>query len=203
MPAAVLQILKEQALARGASAAAVIAADDIVVDDELARRCGDPRCPHYGLSASCPPHVGGPPVFRSLQKRCAHALVVRIDLPTGVLLSEQMHEVSRFLYELVAALEREALAAGCAEAAGFAGGSCKQAFCSQHPSCRKTSLEGICRHPDSARGSMSGHGINVGALMKSCGWQHRITAGDQRVEREATSWLAGLVMIGGSDCANR
>jgi predicted metal-binding protein len=44
----------------GASDAAIISAQDISVEDDLAKLCLDLPCENYGLSGSCPPHVAGP-----------------------------------------------------------------------------------------------------------------------------------------------
>ena len=50
----------------GATAAVPIASAAVPVVDELADRCRQPRCEGYGLSASCPPYVGGLPAMRRL-----------------------------------------------------------------------------------------------------------------------------------------
>lgn len=69
-----LQELRTGACRAGATEAAIVAAKDIVVEDELAERCRQPRCENYGLSRSCPPHVAGPVAFRkeleSTIRRC-------------------------------------------------------------------------------------------------------------------------------------
>jgi hypothetical protein len=60
--------LTAKALQLGASAAAVIAVDRIVIEEGLASLCREPRCENFGLSASCPPHVPGPAKFREWMK---------------------------------------------------------------------------------------------------------------------------------------
>lgn len=59
-----LSHLVEQAYSLGASDAAVILSDRIRVSDQLALKCLQPRCEHYGISFSCPPYVEGPAGFR-------------------------------------------------------------------------------------------------------------------------------------------
>ncbi|MEA2108931.1 MAG: DUF2284 domain-containing protein [Pseudomonadota bacterium] len=190
-----LEKLVELALSAGASRAGVIASADILVEDKLAKLCAQPRCGSYGLSPSCPPHVGGPPVFRRLQKKLKHAIVVRIDLPSAILFSDEREEVMRFLHGLLAHVEREAVCLGYTRAQAFAGGSCKQIFCHDQVECRRLSGSGPCRHPDVARPSMSGFGVNVSHLMKICGWSGGFSDRQAAPDNDSMSWLAGLVML--------
>jgi predicted metal-binding protein len=190
-----LEELVGTAISLGASDAKAITADDISIKDSLAHRCIEPRCDNYGLSPSCPPHVSGPSGFRELQETLRHAVVVRIVVPSSVLVSYERKEFGRFLHELVAAIEQEAAGMGYTDSRAFAGGSCKNIFCHEHLECRRLS-EGECRHPQHARPSMSGFGIDVFALMKTCGWPADVNAGTAGADAEAMSWLAGLVMIG-------
>ena len=46
--------LLEKARRLGASAAVILPAAAVVVRDELAGRCREPRCENYGLSRGCP-----------------------------------------------------------------------------------------------------------------------------------------------------
>jgi len=78
----------------------------------------------------------------------------------------------------------------------FAAGSCKKIFCHDHSECRRLSETEECRHPQYARPSMSGFGINVSRLMKSCGWPADINVREARSAPDSMSWVAGLVMLG-------
>jgi hypothetical protein len=62
--------------------------------------------------------------------------------------------------------------------------------------CRRLSERGKCRHPQHARPSMSGFGINVNALMKTCGWTANASSRDEKSNFDSMSWVAGLVLIG-------
>ena len=97
----------------GASDAAVVDAAAIVAEERLARFCLPPGCPHYGLSAGCPPHVGGPQMFRDLLKRYCHGLLVKIDTSAELLSSESSKELFRRLHRIAAGVERNAAALGC------------------------------------------------------------------------------------------
>lgn len=179
----------------GATDAALISTDCISVVDELAGLCLNPRCPSYGMSASCPPHVSGPAGFRDLLKGFNRALVFKIEVPSNILLSGERHDMFRLLHEIAAAVEKSAVRAGHSRARAFAGGSCKELFCPDKAECRVTA-GGSCRNPDRARPSMSGFGIDVSGLMEKAGWPMNRAVFDGRADDPATGTLSGLVLIG-------
>ena len=162
-----LQLARRQ----GAHGAAMIDVQDIVVEDRLAGLCHRPGCPNYGIAPSCPPHVGGPDQFRQWQKKYHRAVVIRIDVPTQILLSENRGDVFRQLHGIAALIEHSAIDSGYKNAKAFAGGSCKELFCADLPACPVITANGPCRYPDWARPSMSGYGIDVSRLMAAAGWQ--------------------------------
>lgn len=179
----------------GASDAALIPSRLIQIQDHLANKCTEPRCENYGLSFSCPPHVEGPAGFRDLVERLPEALVVRLVVPAAMLLSWERFELGRVHHELVARLEQAAADLGYTQARAFAGGSCKELFCQEHLSCQRME-DGPCRHPDLARPSLSGYGVNVFKLISSCGWETHFKAADEASPEEILTWVAGLVLIG-------
>jgi len=189
-----LNLLLQKAVALGASESAIIDAKKIKVEDQLARRCVDPKCINYGLSPSCPPNVGGPSEFRNLQKSHTRAVVIRIIVPSAVLFSDQSSEIFRLLHEIVSTIEHEADAMGYTGSRAFAGGSCKKIFCDTYLECQRLSEDGPCRHPEHARPSMSGFGINVFDLIKKCGWRENLNSEETKPD-DKVSWVAGLIMI--------
>lgn len=179
----------------GAADAAVISAADIRVEDDLARLCREPQCENYGRSPGCPPHVEGPRGFRERLKHYRQALVVKIDVPTDVLLSPERSDVMALLHDIVADVEQAAVEMGFSDARAFAGGSCKMIFCREHAECRVLSEGGTCRNPRRARPSMSGFGINVSRLMQAAGWQGDYLDPQGNADSSGLSWIAGLVLI--------
>jgi predicted metal-binding protein len=179
----------------GATNASIISAMDISIEDDLVSFCREPRCENYGLSPSCPPHVTGPSGFRALLKTVEHAIVIRIDVPSSVLFSNERREVMALLHEIVAGVEQAAVRMGYAYAKAFAGGSCKNIFCHDHADCRRLSKKGDCRNPQYARPSMSGFGINVSKLMKAAGWPGDINPSGLDSDTESMSWVTGLIVI--------
>ena len=186
--------LQELAMVLGASDVAIRSTRDILVEEKLVSFCKDPRCPNYGLSLSCPPHVAGPDGFRKLLEKRSHVLVVRLVVPSTVLFSDERRELMAFLHGLVAQVEAAAIQKGFTKSRAFAGGSCKDLFCFDENDCNVLSGRGGCRNPDRARESMSGFGVNVSHLVRTCGWESNITVKEPDDDR--VSWVAGIVLLG-------
>lgn len=190
-----LRVLADLAARSGANATAVIAARQVVVEPELAKFCVSPGCAQYGLSKSCPPHVAGPEAFQTWLNDFQTAMVVKIEVPSQVLMSDERREVFGLLHHLVVGVERAAIAQGYKRARAFAGGSCKQIFCHQHTDCRVVDRQDNCRNPQFARPSMSGFGVNVGRLMQLAGWQMEKITRDTDPVKVPLGTLVGLILI--------
>ena len=167
---------------------------ELVVEEKLATFCIEPRCPNYGLSASCPPHVQGPSEFRKWRDEAELGLALKIDVPAAILHSEERLEVMKLLHEVVAGSEQLAVKLHYPRSKGFAGGSCKQIFCKNESTCLYLSERNTCRNPHYARPSMSGFGVNVSSLMRLAGWDAR-ALGETESAGESMSWVAGLVLL--------
>lgn len=131
---------------------------------------------------------------RQLEKS-SYAMVIRIEVDSDSLNGEDRPAVMRLLHEISAAVEQEALHLGFSEAYAFAGGSCKMSFCASHESCAVLSGEGKCRNPEAARPSMSGFGVNVGALMQAAGWSTSLFAEKDDSGLSQSAWVAGLILL--------
>ncbi|ODA39421.1 DUF2284 domain-containing protein [Desulfosporosinus sp. BG] len=148
----------------------VIPTSDILVEEDLANMCREPRCAFYGLSANCPPYVSGPSGFRKMMESCTYTLAIKIDVPTGWLMSDERLVIMRLLHEIVADIERSAVERGYSNSKAFAAGSCKEIFCNKQLSCRMLTNNGPCRNPQYARPSIEAYGVNVHELTKTTGW---------------------------------
>ncbi len=173
----------------GATRAARLDPEVIRVESRLAAYCRTPKCPHFGLSMSCPPNVSGPPGMKKMVENSRHAIVIRIEVDSDSLHGEQRPELMRLLHEITAAVEIQARKLGFAEARAFAGGSCKMSFCADHDRCLALSENGNCRYPDQARPSMSGE------LMKAAGWSTSLFPPEDRHGNSQLSWIAGLILL--------
>lgn len=180
----------------GASDAAVIPSSVISVEDELSKLCREPQCQNYGLAASCPPHVCGPSGFRKLLKEFELALVFKIDVPSRALFSNERKDIFGLLHEIAATIEQSAARMGYVNSKAYAGGSCKNIFCNDHPACRAIGEGGECRFPEKARPSMSGFGINVSKLMKAAGWTLERADRKAPAASDSTASVCGLVLVG-------
>jgi predicted metal-binding protein len=184
-----------KAVQLGASGAAVIAVDRIVIEDSLASLCREPRCDNFGLSASCPPHVQGPAKFKEWMQASTGAVFFKIEVPSGSLFSDDRREIMELLHDIAAQVEQYAVEQGYANSKAFAGGSCKKIFCRDQTHCAVLANE-KCRNPAIARPSMSGFGVNVGKLIEASGW---VKGGLQNAgagKQGSFVALYGLVLIG-------
>jgi len=179
----------------GATKVKRLSPESVCVEDKLADFCQNPKCPSWGQSMSCPPHVSGPASLRKLLQSCRHAIVIQIEIQSSSPHGDGRREVMRLLNEITAEIETEAIRLGFIKSAGFAGGSCKTSFCHDKLHCRVIDEQGECRHPKHARPSMSGYGVNVGELMKSAGWSANIFSLNDDGEEGQLSWVAGLVLL--------
>jgi predicted metal-binding protein len=179
----------------GVSDVRLIDAVDIRVEDRLADICRDPGCPGYGQGANCPPHVMRPEAFRQRLRHYPRALVFKFDVPTDVLLGDGRFEVARLVHETAADLEAHALSHGYAAARGLAAGSCRRIFCAGEKDCRVIATGGRCRHPETARPSISGLGVNFFALSRTVGWSIDKITRDSRPEEVPMGLMAGIVLL--------
>ena len=190
-----MAVLAQCALDLGATGVQAIDAGDMVVRDELAERCLEPGCEHYGKSKSCPPNVAGPAVFKKRLETFSRALFFKIDVPSDILFSSERLEVFRLLHTTAAGIEQTAIDMGYSKAQAFAGGSCKELFCPDHRDCQALSEKGTCRNPDQARPSMSGFGIDVASLFKTAGWKMNWVFDDNGRTKTKMANVCGLVLI--------
>ena len=180
----------------GATSSAIISSSDIQVKDSLAALCnGEYTCPNYGVSANCPPNVEGPVEFRKWLSQSKYSITVKIELPTSVMFSDERRGVMQILHQIVVGVEEKAVEMGFKKSKGFAGGSCKDLFCDDQEKCRVLAENKPCRHMESVRPSMSGFGVDVTLLMKSSGWATPKAEKSDLSDKDATSWVAGLILL--------
>ena len=187
----------ERATTLGASAAAVIPARSLVVEDRFAEMCATPqRCPSYRLAPGCPPHAMQPPVFRKLVASYHQILVFKMDAPVTALMGQARLPIARKIHFLAATLEQEAIAAGMLHARGLAAGSCKELFCAQHEVCVVLEHQQPCPHAHQARPSISALGVNFSALAQSVGWPFGpLDPKTAATGEPAMGLMAGLVLL--------
>ena len=191
-----LEQLTTEAKRLGATSSGIISSKEIQVKNNLAALCnGEYTCPNYGLAASCPPYAEGPVEFRKWQAKSKYSITIKIELSTSVMFSDERKGVMQLLHQIVAAVEQKAIKIGFENSKGFAGGSCKELFCDDQETCCVVAENKPCRHIEFARPSMSGFGIDVTQLMKSSGWSAQKAENKNSSDKDALSWVAGLIML--------
>ena len=186
--------LIQQAFSYGVSDAKIISIERIPIDAKFAGYCKKPGCSGYGMSMSCPPNVMGPEKFKKYIQNFIRIMVFKFDIPWEVLLSDDRYGVNRIIHETAANLEKFALENGFKKAKGFAGGCCKELFCSEHLHCQALFGDGTCRYPDKSRQSMSGMGVDFKALSSIVGWDIKDKV-KSRSGKSSTGLMAGSVLL--------
>jgi predicted metal-binding protein len=173
----------------------LLGVDRIIVEDHFRRQCAEPRCPNYSTSINCPPHSMTPGQFRDHIARFIHVLAFKFDMPNEAVQGANRREASLLLHETTASMENQAKSLGFERACGYSSGGCKRTFCYEHTDCAALQEGGQCRHPDKARPSLSGMGVNWHDLSKSLGWtMNRNEEGGLNSGVE-TVLMAGLVFL--------
>jgi predicted metal-binding protein len=179
----------------GTADAKLVGVDRIRVEDRFRSQCETPRCPNYGTSINCPPHSMTPNQFREHIKRFIHVLAFKFDMPLVAVQGPERREAGLLLHQTTATIEHHARSLGFERACGYSSGGCKMTLCDEHAGCAALEEGGECRHPDTARPSLSGMGVNWHELSKSLGWLMRRQE-DGAVEPDAESiMMAGLVFL--------
>jgi predicted metal-binding protein len=174
-----LERYRELALESGASAATIIPASDVVIDERVRLKCTVPRCLRAGETPNCPPYAPDLDLVRRALNRFSWAILFKCDVEPieayvpgrGATKAEQRHTLSfhRKSSDVIYVLERQAYKDGYHLAMGFGGGSCKDYLC-QGMICQFLD-SGRCRFPHRSRPAMEAMGIDVIALINKAGWE--------------------------------
>ncbi|MBC8450364.1 MAG: DUF2284 domain-containing protein [Chloroflexi bacterium] len=174
-----LERYRQLALQWGASAAAIIPASDVVIDERVRLKCTVPRCLRAGETPNCPPYAPDLDLVRRAIGRFSWAVLFKCDVGpiedyapgSGKTKAEQRRVLSFHKpgSEVVCALERQAYKDGYHLAVGFGGGSCKDYLC-QGLICQFLD-SGRCRFPHRARPAMEAVGMDVIGLINQVGWE--------------------------------
>ncbi len=179
-----MERFKEKVVELGASAAEVIPASYVLVEERVRMKCLVPRCGALrdGGTPYCPPNTPEPDFMRKVFSQYRWAVMFKRDIPNvadytvvsdavrkerlaNPVTREGFHEKT---HDLVNQLESYVQSQGYDMALGFAGGSCKGNLC--HGVKCGVILNGSCRFPLRARPSLEGVGIDVFDLANKVGW---------------------------------
>jgi predicted metal-binding protein len=176
-----LERFRQKALELGASAAEVIAASQVVVQERVWLKCLVPLCNMAGTNPHCPPSTPQPDLIRKALSQYRWAVLFKRDIEhlekyfaTSAAKQKEQPGLAgargfhRKTAEIVGRLEAYAQTEGYDLAMGFSCGSCRVNLCNRAP-CDFIE-KGKCRFPLLARPSMEGVGIDVFDLCHKVGW---------------------------------
>lgn len=186
------------ALELGASAAEVVPASAVTVDERVPLKCAVPKCFGYGVCANCPPHAPSAEQTRGAVARYQTAVAFRVDVPPAVIVRDRETIEERVgaykkTFSTTSALESAAFYDGHYLAIGFAAGSCKSTFCHNLP-CAVLAGE-KCRHNLIARPSMEAVGIDCFALADTLRWTMYPIGSSAAAEDVPAGSLMGIIFV--------
>ena len=190
---------RDKAVELGASKAKIIRVEDIVVDDRIPLKCRIPRCFGYGAGAHCPPNTLSPEALRALLSKYHWAVLFIKEVPSGVIVRDKATikeriQVYQEVYKIVSDVESMAFYDGHYLAFGFAAGSCRHTFCSQHETCQ--AMEGKrCRFSLLSRPSMEAVGMDVYKMVTAAGWDIYPIGSSAKPEDVPKGTLTGIVIV--------
>jgi len=202
-------------LDEGADEAKIVRAQDIPQDPRVILKCFHPKCPAYGRSGSCPPHIQG-----DFQKAKEYlnayewTLVYRVNLPkerlayfTGpshfeALRSKAYYHASgsilRYVYGMGDVIERAAFYDGHYFAVNCHFGPCLHEYCEEFRDCQEIKV-GRCRFPYKAKPSVEQFfSIDFLKLAAQLGWEYHMLgpcAFLQDFPEEYQPYFIGLILV--------
>jgi predicted metal-binding protein len=176
-----LERFRRKALELGASAAEVIPASQVLVQERVWLKCLVPLCNMAGTNPHCPPNTPQPDLVRKALGQYRWAVLFKRDIehlekyfaPSDVRKKEYSGLAGakgfhRKTAEIVGRLEGYAQTEGYDLSMGFSCGSCRVNLCNRAP-CDFIE-KGKCRFPLLARPSMEAVGIDVFDICQKVGW---------------------------------
>ena len=195
-----LEKYRRLALDLGASDAAIITADQIIIDDRVRLKCISPVCRGYGTCINCPPHVGDLDQMRKAIKQYKFSIFLKLEVSTRDIAGPDAIEQGSYvpslkkLAEIVSKIEAAAFYDGYYLAAGFQGGRCKTLWCPDIE-CSALKTGNSCRYPLKARASMEAVGMDVYAMAIKMGWDIYPLGRDAPSPEVPFGVVCGLVLI--------
>ena len=159
--------LIQEALAAGATRAAIIDAKELHTDASFREMCAANACGMYGRCYMCPPDVGEIEDLMRELSRYAHVLVYQRVSPLEDSFDfEGMQVARRTQYRLSQKIRTTFEDAGVSDALHLSAGGC--GVCT---TCAKQTNE-PCRFPDRAMASLEVYGIYVSEMARSAGMKY-------------------------------
>ena len=170
-----LEKYRKRAIELGATDAKIITTDMILIDERVRAKCIYPKCNRYGTSVNCPPYAMDLDMVRKVVGNFKYAVFYVIKVPSELLAGRDARNKRLYHpslvknYEIASRIEAEAFYDGYHLALGFAGGSCKAAFCADLE-CSALIPGQSCRHSLRARSAMEAVGMDAYTMAARVGW---------------------------------
>jgi len=199
-----MEDLCQKAVDAGATRAAPISPEDVVVDLRVRLKCQVPRCRSYGENLTCPPNCLSVEEFKEFLDCYEQGVFIQLDyqIPDdikskitdagslsklhhdGDYLKEQKKDIQQkkwSLNEIITKVESEAFSRGYYLATGFVGGGCTKCATCVGPG-------NPCRFPFYARPPLEAVGIDVFKTAEKVGFKLEFPVRDRIV------W-SGMVLV--------
>lgn len=202
-------------LTGGADDAKIIKAKVIPQDPRVILKCYAPKCPHYGQSATCPPHTRGNfQEAREIVGAYTWALVYRVNIPKkgrkyvtgpellGMATSKEgfhiMGSMQRYVFGIGEKVQQAAYYDGLYWAVNCHYGPCISMLCEEFDYCQEIKT-GQCRFPTLSKPSFEQTlCIDLIKLTTSLGWDHYMMgfcAYPDDYPKDHKPYLTGLVLV--------
>jgi len=183
----------------GASDAAIVTTDKIVVDERVLMKCRFPLCSEYGQCMNCPPNTGSIEDMRRRIKQYEYSIVMKLDVPSehiagAAARGEAGVEDLRKLCKIISDVESAAFYEGYYFSTGFSSASCHFVWCQGIP-CQALEGKG-CRQRARVYSSMEAVGIDVFRLVASIGWDIYPIGMSATADMFPQGSRCGMVLIG-------
>ena len=153
-------------------------------EERIRGYCIENRCGSYNANHMCPPRVGSLDEVTARLRGFLQGVLLRYSRPMDVASDrEGIIRTKLEFHHLILRLERRLKKRGVTQVWGLIGGDCGL--------CQKCSAleDKPCRHPEKARTSLEGIGVDVIALLERLGL-------DGRFHTDRITWT-GCILIGG------
>lgn len=164
------------ALAGGADEAKLVPASNVVTAEWVRLKCQF-GCSGYNKRLCCPPLTPTPEETRKMLTEYRRALIYSYTCTPRGYRAKRLR-----MQKLIVAIERAAFLDGFYKALGLMAGPCRL--------CAECNRDGLCRHPEQARPSMEGCGIDVYATARNSGIRLDVVT-----RRDATARFINLLLV--------
>ena len=196
-----LKNFQQMAIELGAADAAIVSADEVMVDERVRAKCIYPKCAFYGNNMNCPPHAPDLDFVRKLLARYTHGILFCVKGETKDFAGPDfLKKVGRnnrpksTLNTICSEIEGRAFYEGYPFALALGQGPCKSFWCADKP-CSGLEPGQTCRFPLKARTSVEALGIDAYSMATKQGWEIYPCGARVDSERLPHVLLIGLILI--------